>query len=269
MLGQGIDEIHRREWARVVASLARDLPRSRRGRGRGGRGVRGGGPSAGRGGHARNPGAWLLTVARNAALDRVRRESDPRGPPGSGARAADGARGAQRAALGRAAGRRPAAAGLHLLPPGPAGRGAGRADAAAGRGASRRSRSPGPSSCPRRRWPSGWSGPSGGSRRQGALPRPGGRRAPRAARRRAARRLPGVPRGLHAQRGRRPAARRPVRRGDPRRAASCRAPAGRGRGRSACWASCCCTTAGAPRASTPRASSCCWPTRTAAAGTTA
>jgi RNA polymerase sigma-70 factor (ECF subfamily) len=70
-----IEEVHRREWAKVVASLARsygDLDLAE--------------DSAaeafavalerwGRSGVPDNPGAWLLTTARNKALDRLRRES--------------------------------------------------------------------------------------------------------------------------------------------------------------------------------------------------
>ena len=75
MLGQGIDEIHRREWARVVASLARtyrDLDLAEDAAAEAFATAVRRWPEEGM---PRNPGAWLLTVARNAALDRLRRES--------------------------------------------------------------------------------------------------------------------------------------------------------------------------------------------------
>ncbi len=81
-----------------------------------------------RDGVPRNPGAWLTTTARNRAVDRVRRAAtgaaklqevavlspsdEPTEPDDSGVR------------------RRPAAADLHLLPPGAGARGPGRAHAA-------------------------------------------------------------------------------------------------------------------------------------------
>jgi RNA polymerase sigma-70 factor, ECF subfamily len=75
-----LDEIHRREWAKVVASLARsygnlDLAEDATGEAFASAVERwpvDGVPD--------RPGAWLLTVARRKALDRVRREStrDPR-----------------------------------------------------------------------------------------------------------------------------------------------------------------------------------------------
>ncbi len=99
----------------------------------------------------RSPGAWLTTTARRRALDVLRREQTLRRKlpllvePGVTA-------GADEAMVDQEDERdprRPAAAGLHLLPPGPGPRGAGRADAAAGvradHGRDRRPRSWSPS----------------------------------------------------------------------------------------------------------------------------
>ncbi|MEY2476716.1 MAG: polymerase sigma-70 factor, subfamily [Actinomycetota bacterium] len=70
-----VEEVHRREWAKVVASLARsygDLDVAEDAAAEAfavavERWARTGVPD--------NPGAWLLTTARNKALDRLRRES--------------------------------------------------------------------------------------------------------------------------------------------------------------------------------------------------
>ena len=77
-----------------------------------------------------NPGAWIVTTARNRAIDRLRRERTFVAQ-GRAARPARGAAGrGRRRELDP---RRPARARLHLLPPRARGRGAGRADAARGR----------------------------------------------------------------------------------------------------------------------------------------
>ena len=60
-----------------------------------------------------NPGAWIQTVARNAAIDRIRRAPDARAQD----RAARARRGGRGGGRGDAA-RRTARADLHLLPPG-------------------------------------------------------------------------------------------------------------------------------------------------------
>ena len=96
---------------------------------------------------------------------------------------------------------------------------------------------------------------------------PGRRRAARPARHRRADGLPRLHRRLRPRHRPRPAARRPVRRGDPAGRASCSACAPTSRRWSRCSPSCCSSTRGATPASAT-AGWCCSPTRTAAAGTT-
>ena len=93
-----------------------------------------------RDGVPRRPGAWLTTTARNRALDRLRRRGDrARRSCGRSPTLASGRR-APTADDGGGS-RRPAAADVHLLPPGAGARGAGGADAAhAGRADDRRDR---------------------------------------------------------------------------------------------------------------------------------
>ena len=154
-----------------------------------------------------NPGGWLATTARRKALDRLRRDQA----------------GAEKLALLAAepttaedgqAGRRAAEPRVRLLPPGAAGAGAGRADAA------RRLRphhrpdrvgvpghraDDGPAPAPRPQ-------DAAAGRRRGARARP--RRARRPAGRRARRRVPRLQRGLPGQLRPRARAPRPGRAGD-------------------------------------------------------
>ena len=59
-----------------VASMIRVARRLRPRRGRGPGGVRGGAERWPRDGVPANPGAWIVTTARNRAIDRLRRERD-------------------------------------------------------------------------------------------------------------------------------------------------------------------------------------------------
>jgi RNA polymerase sigma-70 factor (ECF subfamily) len=70
-----IEEIHRREWARVVASLARSFGDLDLAEDAAAEAFAVAVERWQRGGLPDNPGAWLLTTARNKALDGVRRES--------------------------------------------------------------------------------------------------------------------------------------------------------------------------------------------------
>ena len=74
-----------------------------------------------------NPGGWIVRTARNSAIDRLRRERALRGEAAR-ARGAGRRRGVRRGHGNDP--RRPAAAVLHLLPPGARARGAGGAHAA-------------------------------------------------------------------------------------------------------------------------------------------
>ena len=111
-----------------------------------------------------NPRAWLVTTARNRAIDRIRRDRTLAGEDPPARRAGgDGGRDGRDDDPGRAA-----RAALHLLPSGARARRPGRAHAAdAGRADARR-RSPAPSSSPSRRWPSGSSARSARSRPPGS-----------------------------------------------------------------------------------------------------
>ena len=73
-----------------------------------------------------SPAGWIITTARNRAIDRLRREASRRRSPTTGAARARH----RREHRGRSSGRRPPAADLHVLPPGARSRGAGRPDAA-------------------------------------------------------------------------------------------------------------------------------------------
>ena len=95
------------------------------------------------------------------------------------------------------------------------------------------------------------------------------RRPARPAARGAGRRLPDLQRGLHGQLGRPAGPRRPVRRGDPARPAAGRADARRARGHRAARADAADRVAPGRPHRPPTATWCCWPTRTAAAGTAA
>ena len=144
------------------------------------------------------PGAWLTTVAG---------EPRPRRAPARGGAAttlpllvADETRPADRPAAGR---RRPAPAGVHLLPPGAVGGRPGRAHPAAGLRPVDRRRWPAPSWSRSRPWPRGSPGPRRRSPRRGS-PTASRRRTelPGAARRRPRR---GPPRLHDGPRGARPA----------------------------------------------------------------
>ena len=130
-----------------------------------------------------NPARGSPRRARNG--DRSPAPRAALGAPSSGELERSSAAAARRDGPGRrrtrasAIRRRPAAADLHLLPPGAGARGAGRADAAHARRPARPPRSRAPSSSPRRRWRSGWCAPSARSatpasrtrcRRPSALP---------------------------------------------------------------------------------------------------
>ena len=141
------------------------LPRRLRPR-RGGRagGVRGRGGALAARRRAGEPGRWLVTTARNRAIDRIRRDRTLAAKTRllempEAAEDDDGRRDVQ----GRAAG-----AHLHLLPPGAGDRCAGRAHAAHARRADDARRSRARFLVPRRRWPSGSSGPSARSRPPGS-----------------------------------------------------------------------------------------------------
>ena len=137
------------------------------------------------------------------------------------------------------------------------------ADAARARRADDRPRSRARSWSPSRRWRSGSCAPSARSRRAGIryeIPRDAD--LPGAAAQRARDGLPGVQRRL------RPAgARRAVRGGDPARPRARRADARRGRGDRPARADAPAGLAPRRRAWTPTGGWCCWPTRTARAGT--
>ena len=83
-----------------------------------------------------NPGAWLMTVAKRRAIDLFRRNDRLRDKYAELGRAASrraGSHAGLRRGLRRGHRRRPAAAGVHLLPPGARHAGPGRADPAAAR----------------------------------------------------------------------------------------------------------------------------------------
>ena len=175
-----------------------------------------------------NPRAWLIQVGRRKALDQLRRraafrtrrdalEAEARDRTGRPA-------GRDRRGRGGVRRRRPAAADLHLLPPGAEPGSAGGADLADGLLAADPGRGP---RLPRAR---GDHGPAAGAGegqdplRRHPLPHPAAGAAGRAHRRRAGGALPGVHRGL-----RRRSAPEPGRGGDRARPAAER-PAARARG---------------------------------------
>ena len=162
------------------------------------------------------------------------RPPPPRGVPRRPARPGGAAARPRRTGRGGRRARRPAPPDLHLLPPGARAERAGRADAAAARRARPPRRSRAPSSCPSRRWRSGWSAP----RARSATP----------ASRTACRARPTCPtacapvlavvyldlqRGLHGELGRAARARRPLRGGHPPRPPAGRAHARRAGGHGA------------------------------------
>ena len=171
------------------------------------------------------PGAWITTAARRRAIDRLRRNRSLLGraerlaelmQPERGGRAHDR--------------RRPAAADLHVLPPGAGDAGARRAHAAHARRPDHRGDR---SRVPRRRADDGQADRAREAQdRRRAHPVSGarGRRAPRPPARRAPGRLPDLQRGLRGRRGRSAGARGAVRRGDPTRRAADAADARRPRG---------------------------------------
>ena len=151
-------------------------------------------------------------------------------PPRGGARgeARAGRAGCARRAGGDGpGGRRPPAADLHLLPPVARARRAGRAHAAAARRADARPRSRAPSSCPSRRWRSGWCAPRARSATRGS---PTGCRARPTSRRGWTTVLAVVYLIFNEGHSSLDAPRGPVRGGDPARAPAGRADARRARG---------------------------------------
>ena len=170
-----------------------------------------------------SPAGWIITTARNRAIDRLRREASRDDRQAQAAQLHEPPRPTDVTGGGGTRARRPAAADLHLLPPGARHRRPGRADAAAARRADHggdRARVPGP-----RADHGPAAGPGQGQDPRRADPVPGTQRgrAARPARRRAGRGLPDLQRGLHGQ------LRRPA---DPRR--TC---APRRSGSAGCWPS--------------------------------
>ena len=109
-----------------------------------------------------NPGAWITQVARNRAIDKMRREGVLRNKV-EALEQLEALHAEPEAGPGEQPGRdrgRPAAADLHLLPPGAGDRGAGGAHPAQPRRPQHRARSPAPCSAARARWRSGSSVPS-------------------------------------------------------------------------------------------------------------
>ena len=179
-----------------------------------------------------NPRAWLVSAGRFKAIDAIRRRArfDRAGTRSTPKRfAAERATGRRREHRGR-----PAAADLHLLPPGARARRAGRAHAA-------RSVRPDDRGDRARVPHAGADARAAHRAREGQDPRrahsrievPGADRAAGAARRGAARHLPRVQRGLLGVVGRLADARRPVGRGDPPRR-GCSSSSCPSRRRSAC-----------------------------------
>ena len=171
-----------------------------------------------------NPGAWLVTTARNRAIDRIRRDRTL----AAKTRLLEVPEAAEDTMDDDDIPRRAARARLHLLPSGARHRGAGRAHAAHARRPDHRRdrpRLPGP------RADDGAAAGAGEAQDQGGRdPVPGAARPPaaRSARRRARGRLPDLQRGLRRPRrpgGRGAAARAGARRADARRAGGAR-PAG-------------------------------------------
>ena len=191
-----------------------------------------------------NPGGWIITTARNRAIDRLRRESsrDDRHAQAALARTSRDERAARTGPVSddrlrliftcchpALAPNAQVALTLRLL----------------GGLADRRDRP----RLPRARGddgPAARAGQAQDPRRQHPLPRARRRRAARPAARRARRRLPDLQRGLHRDRRRRPRPRRPVRRGHPPGPAAGRADARRARGARACWRCCCSPSRAAP-----------------------
>ena len=160
-----------------------------------------------------SPAGWIITTARNRAIDRLRREAS-REDRHAQAALLHAARRTGRAGRGGRRARRPAAPDLHLLPPGARRRRPGRADAPApGRAHHRgdRARVPGARAD---HGPAAGPGQGQDPRREDPVPGPGRGRAAGPPAGRAGRRLPHLQRGLHGQRGRparsaRSSARRP------------------------------------------------------------
>ena len=218
-----------------------------------------------RDGVPRRPGAWLTTVARNRALDRVRR-------------AQLGASKLQEVATmtvaddptsSRRGRRRPASPHVHLLPPGPVVRGAGGLDAADPGGHDHAGDRPRLPRAGAHDGAAAGAGQEEDPQRRHPLPGAAGAPARRPYRRRARRALSLVQRGLcrHGRRGPHPA--EPDRRGHPAGAHSCAASCPTSPRPSASSPSCCCTTPAGRPGSTAQGTSSSWTTRTAARGTPA
>ncbi len=223
---QAITRVHHEEWARVVAGLARrfgDLDIAE---------------EAAAEAFAAAAERWPRDGCAAQSRRLARHHRDPQGDRPAPSRvparrqAPGGPDGARRhpSRADRSGRGRPAPARLHLLPPCARDGGPGGAHPAPARRAHRRRDRPrlpragdhdGAADHPRQGQDQGGTHP---------LPRALGRRHPRAARRRARRRLPRLQRGLPRRCGGRPGARRPHRRGDPPRPPAPRPRAGRRRG---------------------------------------
>ena len=171
-----------------------------------------------------SPGAWVTTVARNRARDRLRRRANERVKLEQAARLPHGP--SEPAEDDERRDRRPAAADVHLLPPGAFPRGACGAHAALPR---RRHDGRDRASLPRQRTDHGEATRAGQAqdrRSRHSLSRAAAPPARRAHHGRPRRALPAVQRGL-CGRGRGLHSRRPLHRGDPAHAAARRAAARR------------------------------------------
>ena len=148
-----------------------------------------------------SPAGWIITTARNRAIDRLRREASRERPARAGRRCCTSATSLTEEGAVRDDRLRLIFTCCH---PALATDRPGRADAAPARRADHRRRSRAPSWCPKRPWPSGWCGPRARSATRGSPTGcPSDADLPDRLRRRAGRHLPDLQRGLHGQLGRR------------------------------------------------------------------